>query len=373
MKVKCYQMRKTCFICITLICVTVLGACKKNDQTAENAATDVTVASTYDEVNPDKTDDLESVHDRAVSNIKELSYVPDMPDDQQVDFHPSMLHPRTLKVLHPGENLCQADQFVAFQTRVETRDNAFESFGPPVKAERIINVVFPTEIKTQFTTGARNRDEIRHLTAWISDALIKAAFPAEYHAKKNDSCYLSFQNTAENWLNETIEATETDYGSQGITIFPWTSNDSFVQFCVKTHSWEGGNSDMPKIKFLCFTRHGLGGGFGNIFSILYDGVPRRIVENALERKVAEIEGESTSYKGLLDMFDNWPEMTLEKDGICFWFPKGTASPATGIIPVLVSYAVLRPYMNDRDYEWVTSIKNWQTFSQMSSYGNFYEQ
>lgn len=363
MKVKCYQMRKTCFICITLICVTVLGACKKNYQTAENAATDVAVAS---------TDNPESVHDRAVSNIKELSYVPDMPDDQQVDFHPSMLHPRTLKVLHPGENLCQADQFVAFQTRVETRDNAFESLGPPVKAERVINVVFPTEIKTQFTTGARNRDEIRHLTAWISDALIKAAFPAEYHAKKNDSCYLSFQNTAENWLNETIEATETDYGSQGITIFPWTSNDSFVQFCVKTHSWEGGNSDMPKIKFVCFTRHCLGGGFGNIFSILDEEVPRRIVENALEREVAKTEGGNTSYKGLLDMYDNWPAMTLEKDGICFWFPKGTASQASNIIPVLVSYAMLRPYMNDRDYEWVTSIKNWQTFPQMSSYGNFDE-
>lgn len=275
------------------------------------------------------------------------------------------------RLLNMPDNLCALDRYVAFQAKSTSAKPCFDGgFGSePVCAERIVNVVIPTEfvvIPTQFGRNLVSQSMIRTARG----TLIEKAFPEEYRVYDEGTYSLVFQRTADKWLAETVREFDSDYGSQGIAIGPWSSNDSFVQMRVDTHNWEGGNSDMHEVKFFTFARNC--GWIGSIFGFLdnYDqSMINRLVGDALREKMIEETGESFEIRTYISN-DYCPPLSLEPDGVCFWFPAGTISMAYGIVPVTVSYSKLQPYMDEGVYSIATQAKNWHTFEPLSTYGDF---
>lgn len=353
---------------ITALCTV---ACTSKSKTAYSV-TDTEEAPAMEEYIPEE----EETSAESFSNIKEVNCIPDCPQNQEIntdnlEYYEGRMGYDEIKCL--DHNVSKKDRYVLYSHRVESTNPAFDPFcdGNKFKAERIVNIVAPIEIKAQHP-GAY------HLTSNLTYELISQAFPEEYRVSREDGTGLySFQKTIDAWLHETLTATETDYQSQGIAIFPISSNDQYVQYCILTHSAEGGNSDMPEIKFvfagrkMYITAPHLAIRIANIVELSRTTELERLAQKYLSRTLKEKF--DTEFDGQLDFGYSWetPYITYEEEGICAWFPKGTTFMGAGIIPVRIPLSELRPYLKEGMIRmWGSDVKNWRTYPMLSSYGKF---
>lgn len=348
---------------LTTICTAALlcaASCSKG-----KAAVEAVEAS--EEYVPEEAGDLPG-------NVKEFGYIPECPYSQEINtdnltYETGYFGYDAIQCL--DSDVSKKDRFAAYSKRVESAEPSFEPFfdGNKFPSERIVNIVAPIEIKAQHPWAT-------HLTALLADELVEEAFPEEYRIKRSDGSGLfSLPKTVDAWLNETEDAVETDYLSQGIAIFPWTCNDQYVQYCILTHSSEGGNSDMPEIKFVFAGRQNHSGGASATPRIgdITDGNKQYEVSQLAQKYLSQtLESQyGEPFTGRLDFRYSWetPQITYEEDGIIAWFPKGSGFMGTGIIPVKIPLTELRPLLRDGHISyWNNKCTNWRKYPMLSSYG-----